>query len=199
MRITTQSRMFFVKSFKGLPSLRRMPGMQDWGHATTSENPSPAGKAQNCGPVRHSGWPSGHWWNVLMRIPVFGFKSGAAFAACFSACFRPAGHRQSLQCPAMELSERQRKYLRGLGHALNPVLLLGQHGVTPAVVAEMQRALHDHELIKVKFRGSDRDARDAGLAELATATGSSLVQRIGHTALYYKRRIDRPGIVIPDA
>ena len=99
----------------------------------------------------------------------------------------------------MELSERQRKYLRGLGHALNPVLLVGQNGITPAVIAEAQRALHDHELIKVKFRGADRDARDTGLAELATATGSVLVQRIGHTALYYKRRIDRPGIVIPDA
>ena len=99
----------------------------------------------------------------------------------------------------MELSERQRKYLRGLGHALNPVLLIGQNGVTPAVTAEAQRALHDHELIKVKFRGADRDARDAGLEELATATGSVLVQRIGHTALYYKRRIDRPGIVIPDS
>jgi RNA-binding protein len=100
---------------------------------------------------------------------------------------------------AMELSERQRKYLRGLGHALNPVLLIGQHGLTPAVIAEAQRALHDHELIKVKFRGADRDARDAGLAELATATGSTLVKRIGHTALYYKRRDDRPGIVIPDS
>ena len=99
----------------------------------------------------------------------------------------------------MELSERQRKYLRGLGHALNPVLLVGQNGITPAVIAEAQRALHDHELIKVKFRGADRDARDTGLAELATATGSVLVQRIGHTALYYKRRIDRPGIVIPDS
>jgi RNA-binding protein len=99
----------------------------------------------------------------------------------------------------MELSERQRKYLRGLGHALNPVLLIGQHGVTPAVVAEAQRALHDHELIKVKFRGAERGARDAGLAELATATQSILVQQIGHTALYYKRRNDRPGIVIPDA
>jgi RNA-binding protein len=99
----------------------------------------------------------------------------------------------------MELSERQRKYLRGLGHALNPVLLIGQHGVTPAVIAEANRALADHELIKVKFRGAEREARDAGLAELATATGSDLVQRIGHTALYYKRRIDRPGIVIPDA
>ena len=62
----------------------------------------------------------------------------------------------------MELSERQRKYLRGLGHALNPVLLIGQHGVTPAVVAEAQRALHDHELIKVKFRGADREAARRG-------------------------------------
>jgi|SRR5690242_13878958 RNA-binding protein len=99
----------------------------------------------------------------------------------------------------MELSERQRKYLRGLGHALNPVILVGQHGVTPGVIAETQRALADHELIKVKFRGADRDARDSGLHQLAAATQSTLVQRIGHTALYYKRRDDRPGIVIPDA
>jgi RNA-binding protein len=100
---------------------------------------------------------------------------------------------------AMELSERQCKYLRGLGHALNPVLLIGNAGLTPAVMAEAVRALNDHELIKVKFRGAERAARDAGLAELASATQSFLVQRIGHTALYYKRRIDRPGIVIPDA
>jgi len=99
----------------------------------------------------------------------------------------------------MELTERQRKYLRGLGHALNPVLLIGQHGVTAAVIAEAQRALQDHELIKVKFRGADREQRDAGLTELAKTTGSTLVQRIGHTALYYKRRVDRPGIVIPDS
>ena len=99
----------------------------------------------------------------------------------------------------MELSERQRRYLRGLGHALNPVLLVGSAGMTPAVIAEAKRALHDHELVKVKFRGAEREARDAGLAELATATDSVLVQKIGHTALYYKRRIDRPGIVIPDA
>ena len=99
----------------------------------------------------------------------------------------------------MELSERQRKYLRGLGHALNPVILIGQHGLTPAVIAETLRALADHELIKVKFRGADRAARDTGLVELATATESTVVQRIGHTALYYKRRNDGPGIVIPDA
>ena len=99
----------------------------------------------------------------------------------------------------MELTERQRKYLRGLGHALNPVLLVGQHGMSPTVIAEAKRALHDHELIKVKFRGAEREARDAGLAALATATDSTLIQKVGHTALYYKRRNEGPGIVIPDA
>ena len=111
----------------------------------------------------------------------------------------PTTLTRDLYNSAMELSERQRKYLRGLGHALNPVLLVGKDGMTVAVIAEAKRALHDHELIKVKFRGAERDARDSGLTELATATESVMVQRIGHTALYYKRRIDRPGIVIPDA
>src|SRR6188768_2957651 len=113
--------------------------------------------------------------------------------------FRGLESPQSLQSRPMELTERQRKYLRGLGHALNPVLLIGNAGVTPAVIAEAKRALQDHELIKVKFRGAEREARDAGLAELASSTESVLLQRIGHTALYYKRRNDRPGIVIPDA
>lgn len=127
-------------------------------------------------------------------LPLVGsardFESTPLFA-CENGC--------NLYNAAMELSERQRKYLRGLGHALNPVILIGQHGVTAAVIAETQRALADHELIKVKFRGTDRDARDTGLDQLAAATQSMLVQRIGHTALYYKRRDDRPGIVIPDA
>lgn len=123
-----------------------------------------------------------------MRITPFGFKPAAG-----GNLYNPARGRD------MELSERQRKYLRGLGHALNPVLMIGQHGVTPAVIAEANRALHDHELIKVKFRGAERDDRDSGLAQLASATDSVLVQRIGHTALYYKRRNDRPGIVIPDS
>jgi RNA-binding protein len=127
-----------------------------------------------------------------MRPNPFGFNSSDVLSDNTASV---AGHYNS----AMELTERQRKYLRGLGHALNPVLLVGQHGMTPAVIAEAQRALHDHELIKVKFRGAERDARDEGLAQLATATESVLVQKIGHTALYYKRRNDRPGIVIPDA
>jgi len=127
-----------------------------------------------------------------MRLEAFGFKPSDT-----SSDNTPDA--SDIYNSAMELTERQRKYLRGLGHALNPVLLVGQHGMTPGVLRQVAIALHDHELIKVKFRGAERDARDAGLAELATATESLLVHRIGHTALYYKRRNDRPGIVIPDA
>jgi RNA-binding protein len=123
------------------------------------------------------------------------FQVGAASKHKLFDC----GGIGNLYNAAMELSERQRKYLRGLGHALNPVLLIGNAGVTPAVIAEAKRALHDHELIKVKFRSADRATRDTGLTALAGSTESLLVHRIGHTALYYKRRNDRPGIVIPDA
>src|SRR3569832_1184739 len=127
-----------------------------------------------------------------MRPDGVGFKPS-------KRCKTTPARRTTTTIARMELSEKQRKYLRGLGHALNPVLLIGQHGMTPAVIAEAKRALHDHELIKVKFRGADQSTHDTGLAELATATDSVIVHRIGHTALYYKRRNDRPGIVIPDA
>jgi RNA-binding protein len=99
----------------------------------------------------------------------------------------------------MELSERQRKFLRGLAHSLEPIVRMGQHGLTDSVVAEAQRALHDHELIKVKVRGADRDDRDSAIVELAARTGSALVHRIGHVAVLYKPRTDKPGIVIPAA
>ena len=99
----------------------------------------------------------------------------------------------------MSLSERQRKYLRGLAHPLDPVILVGNAGVTEGVVKEAARALHDHELIKVKIRGSDRAARDAAFDLLARSTGSSLVHRIGHVGVYYLRNATLPKIVIPDA
>jgi RNA-binding protein len=130
----------------------------------------------------------------LIRTTPSGFK--AAHSCLDASGLLGLGN---LYNAAMELSERQRKYLRGLGHRLTPVLLIGSAGVTPGVIAEAKRALHDHELVKVKFRGGERDTRDVALADLAAATESILLQRIGHTALYYKRRLDRSGIVIPDA
>jgi RNA-binding protein len=96
-----------------------------------------------------------------------------------------------------KLSEKQRKHLRGLGHALKPIVLLGQAGLTEAVVAEAVRALNDHELVKVRVTGMERDARDETIATLASRTHSELVGRIGHTALLYRQNKERPRILLP--
>jgi RNA-binding protein len=100
--------------------------------------------------------------------------------------------------PAPELSEKQRRYLRGLAHPLSPVIRLGKEGLTDAVTKETTRALFDHELIKVKAPGGDRDARDALFLGLAERTGSALVHRIGNVAVFYRPRPDLKRILIPD-
>ncbi len=97
----------------------------------------------------------------------------------------------------MPLTEPQRKYLRRLGHDRDPVVLVGQGGISPNLIAELDRALNDHELVKVRARVGDRDTRDAILTELAASTRSEIVQRIGHVALYYRRNPDEPGILLP--
>ena len=98
----------------------------------------------------------------------------------------------------MELSENQRRFLRGRAHALKPIIQIGNNGLTDAVAKETNRALKDHELIKVRAPGADRAARDALLADLARRTGSTLVQRIGHVAVLYRADKTKPGLVIPD-
>src|SRR5262249_48757580 len=97
-----------------------------------------------------------------------------------------------------DLTEKQRKHLRGLAHPLKPVILLGGSGLTEGVAKETARALHDHELIKVKGSGGDREARDALFSDLAQRTGSALVHRIGNVAVLYRPRPEMPKILIPD-
>jgi RNA-binding protein len=97
----------------------------------------------------------------------------------------------------MSLTDAQRKHLRRLGHDRNPIVLVGQGGISPNLVAELDRALQDHELVKVRARVGERKTRDQILDELARATGAELVQRIGHVALYYRPRPDTPGILLP--
>ncbi len=99
---------------------------------------------------------------------------------------------------APELTERQRRHLRGLAHALKPVIRLGQAGLTDALTRETARALEDHELIKVKVAGGDREARDRLFAALAAGTGSALVQRIGNVAVLYRSRADGSRLLLPD-
>lgn len=97
----------------------------------------------------------------------------------------------------MNLSEKQRRHLRGLAHPLNPIILIGNAGLTDAVIKETERALLDHELIKVKVRGADREERDAMLATLAQRTSSELVHRIGHVGVLFKRHPKLPRVMVP--
>ena len=98
----------------------------------------------------------------------------------------------------MTLTEKQKKYLRGLAHPRNPIVMIGQHGLTPGVIQELDLALTAHELVKVRARVGDREARDTILTELADKCTAELVQRIGNVAVFYRPKKDQPRIVLPD-
>jgi RNA-binding protein len=95
----------------------------------------------------------------------------------------------------MALTGRQRKHLRGLAHRLDPVVHVGQHGVTDAVVAAVDAQLGAHELIKVRLHEPD-DKR--GMADdLAARTGAEPCGLVGHTVILYRRHPEHPRIVVP--
>jgi RNA-binding protein len=99
----------------------------------------------------------------------------------------------------MALSERQKKHLRRLGHALHPIVRVGQKGLTAGVTEELRLALDHHELVKLSARVGDREERDGVLAELARATGSEFVYRIGNIGLFYKKNSKLPKILLPES
>ncbi|TLY50241.1 MAG: ribosome assembly RNA-binding protein YhbY [Gammaproteobacteria bacterium] len=97
----------------------------------------------------------------------------------------------------MSLSNSQKRYLRGLAHGISPVVLVGNKGITPALVKEFGNALDQHELVKVKIAGDDREARAEQIDQLATSAGAEVVQRIGHVASFFRRNKDEPKIALP--
>ncbi|MBF7053478.1 ribosome assembly RNA-binding protein YhbY [Halomonas sp. KAO] len=86
----------------------------------------------------------------------------------------------------MSLSQAQKKAFRSIGHHLNPVVMISENGISEGVLAELDRALNDHELIKVKFALPERDEREAMLEELVAASRAELVHKIGKMALLYR-------------
>jgi RNA-binding protein len=97
----------------------------------------------------------------------------------------------------MTLSTRQKQYLKGLAHPLEPTVRVGRGGVSESVAAETARTLAAHELIKVKVDAESGPKRDSLAARLASATESEVVATIGRTAILYRSRADKPKIVIP--
>jgi RNA-binding protein len=88
---------------------------------------------------------------------------------------------------AVQLSEKQKKHLRRLAHPLRPLVMLGNAGLTDGVINELERALDDHELVKVSARVGARSARDSAFDELARRTRAQLVQRVGHIGVFYRQ------------
>lgn len=99
--------------------------------------------------------------------------------------------------PSQSLTEPQRKHLKRLAHHLRPLVQTGANGLTEAVIAEMDRALGDHELVKVRLVAGDREERSAMIAEVCERLEAELVQRIGHVAILYRRHPEKPVIELP--
>jgi len=95
------------------------------------------------------------------------------------------------------LNGKQRRFLRGLGHHLDPVVQVGKDGLSEGLVGALDVALEQHELIKIKLgesAGADRRTIGAALAEAASG---DLVQVLGRTVLVYRRRAKDPQIQLP--
>jgi RNA-binding protein len=85
------------------------------------------------------------------------------------------------------LSTQERKRLRRIGHQLNPVVMLGNHGLSDGVIEELHRALADHELIKIKVAGEDRELRQTLIDSVVSVSGAEVVQQVGKIILMYKK------------
>ena len=95
------------------------------------------------------------------------------------------------------MTGKERRYLRALAHRLSPVVIVGQRGLSDGVVRQVDTALTDHELIKVRM-GNDCPAhRDDVGAELCARTGCTLAGAIGRIVILYRPHPERPKIVLP--
>jgi RNA-binding protein len=87
----------------------------------------------------------------------------------------------------MTTSNEDKKHLRRLGHNLKPVVTIAGKGLTETVGAEIERALTDHELIKVKLAVGDREAKKAVVEEMCRSCSAEVVQSIGHVVLLFRK------------
>lgn len=96
---------------------------------------------------------------------------------------------------ASTLGGRQRKWLRGQAHALEPVVHVGASGVTESVLAEVEKALLSHELIKVRLH--EPPDKKSAAADLAARSGALLCGLVGHTVILYRPHPETPRLRLP--
>ena len=90
----------------------------------------------------------------------------------------------------MSLTPEQKKHFPTLGHKLNPIVTVAGKGLTETIQLEVDRALEDHELIKVKFAVGDREVKKEMIRELCSIVEATIIQEIGHIALIYRKSLD---------
>lgn len=94
----------------------------------------------------------------------------------------------------MHLTQSQLRHLRGLGHKLKPVVTVAGRGLTESVIEEIDSSVAHHELMKIKLNVGDRELRDQLLEELCQRLKLRLIQRVGNTALVFRRNPERPRV-----
>jgi len=96
----------------------------------------------------------------------------------------------------MTLNSKQKRFLRALAHKLKPVVIVGNAGLTPTVLDEIDNSIEHHELIKIRINASDRTARQKMIDEISKHTYSQPIISIGHIAAFY-RASQQPAIKLP--
>jgi len=94
------------------------------------------------------------------------------------------------------LTTEHKQYLKGLAHNRQPVVMIGNHGLTPAVLKEIELALNAHELIKIKAASDALETRRAWMEEICASSGAAPVQQIGKVLVIY-RAGSKPAIILP--
>ena len=100
----------------------------------------------------------------------------------------------------MKLNTKQIVHLRSLSHSLNPVVMIGNNGLTENVLKEIELNLNVHELIKIQIAGDDRDARKLMLTEICAKTNAIAVHHIGKQLVIYRASAtvkEKAKVVIP--
>ncbi len=90
----------------------------------------------------------------------------------------------------MQLDNETIKRLRGIGHHLKPIVTIGSKGLTQNIIDETDRALNDHELIKIRLPAGSKDEREQMANELAKVTHSKMVHTIGRMGLLLRKNPD---------
>ncbi|MGL9722467.1 ribosome assembly RNA-binding protein YhbY [Sodalis sp. (in: enterobacteria)] len=91
----------------------------------------------------------------------------------------------------MNLNNKQKQHIKGLAHALKPVVMLGNNGLTEGVLAEIEQALEHHELIKVKIAAEERETKTLIADAIVRESGASKVQVIGNILVLYRPAAER--------